>query len=75
MPRRKLSTTLGQRRKQKSRSRTNENNRAKEYEIERIDNHRVNKEQSRLHFLVKWKGYDDGARTWESFDMFAYDAP
>ena len=44
-----------------------------EYEVERVLDSRV--VRGNKQFLVKWKGYDDGARTWESFDMFAYDAP
>ena len=46
-----------------------------EFEIESIDNHRITPDGDRIEFLVRWKGYGDVDRTWESFEMFAYDAP
>lgn len=46
-----------------------------EYEIEKIIDHRVNGRENRIEFLVRWKGYGPSDDTWESFEMFAYDAP
>ncbi|KAF5559675.1 hypothetical protein FPHYL_6987 [Fusarium phyllophilum] len=34
-----------------------------EYEIERFVRHRVNRRKKTVHFLVKWKGYNE--QTWE----------
>ncbi|KAF5704150.1 hypothetical protein FMUND_12693 [Fusarium mundagurra] len=34
-----------------------------EYEIERFVRHKVNRRKKTVHFLVKWKGYDE--QTWE----------
>jgi len=39
-----------------------------EYEIETIINHRG--KSGRRHYLVHWKGYSDGERTWESEGQF-----
>lgn len=33
------------------------------------------KDEDRIEFLVKWKNYGAADRTWENFEMFAYDAP
>ena len=32
-------------------------------------------DKDKVEFFVRWKGYGDDARTWESFELFAYDAP
>jgi Chromo (CHRromatin Organisation MOdifier) domain len=43
--------------------------------IEAIDDHRVNSDLDKLEFFVKWEGFGLADRTWEPFEMFAYDAP
>ena len=46
-----------------------------EYEVERIEGHKINKENDDIEFYVKWKNYPRSDNTWESFEFFANDAP
>jgi hypothetical protein len=46
-----------------------------EYEIDHIVGYRIKAKDDTIEFLVRWKGYGPNDDTWESFDMFAHDAP
>jgi hypothetical protein len=37
----------------------------REYEVERIINHRCIGQGKRLQYLIKWKGYPESNNTWE----------
>ena len=43
--------------------------REKEYEVERIVNHRLYGRSRKLQYLIKWKGYPESNSTWEPADQ------
>lgn len=60
--------------KGKFQSNNSESSDGEHYEVDHIEKHRISN-KNKLEFLVRWKGYSSDDDTWESFDMFAYDAP
>jgi Chromo (CHRromatin Organisation MOdifier) domain len=45
------------------------------FEIDFIEDHRINSSDNKIEFRVRWRGYGEADDTWEDFELFAYDAP
>ena len=63
------------RRKQTTKKDDNEESDNEHYEIDFIEDYRIIPSEDKIEFLVRWEKYGAEDSTWESFEMFAYDAP
>lgn len=63
------------RRKISTKSQTGDESDGDQYKIDFIEDYRFDKETATIEFLVRWEGYGPDDNTWESFEMFAHDAP